>query len=86
MGGILGRRKETEVTPAQKEIYVIIEEWWKTYGYGPSVKDIMTITGAKGEGNIHRKMKRLIELGICKGLPGRARTIRPAYMKVRDIV
>ena len=82
----LGRRKVTEVTPAQKEIYVVIDEWWKTYGFGPSVQDVMSMTGEKGAGNVHRKMKKLIELGYCKGLPSRPRTIRPAYLKVRDIV
>ena len=85
-GGCMGRRKATEMTPAQKEIYVVIDEWWKTYGFGPSVKDVMYMTGEKGEGNVHRKMKKLVELGYCKGLPNRPRTIRPAYMRVRDIV
>lgn len=82
----MGRRKFTEVTPAQKEIYLLIEEWWKNFGYGPSVKDIMSMTGAKGAGNVHRKMKKLVELGYCKGIPNRPRTIRPKHIRVRDVV
>jgi hypothetical protein len=46
----------------------------------------MLVTGDKGRGNVARKMKALMDLGICKGIPRRARTIRPAYLRVRDIV
>ena len=76
---------EEEVTPAQKEIFVVIDEWWKRFGFGPSVDDVMRITGEKGRGNVSRKMNALIRLGICKGVKGRARSIRPSYLKVRNI-
>lgn len=81
----MGRKKAIEMTPAQKEIFLVIDEWWRNYGYGPTVKEIMLLTGDKGEGNVHRKMKALIDLGICKGVPKRARSIRPAGLKVRSI-
>jgi SOS-response transcriptional repressor LexA len=85
-GGVfLGRRKANEVTPAQKEVFLIIDEFWKKYGFAPSIDDVMYLTGEKGRGNVARKMKRLIELGLCKGIPGRARTIRPANIRARDI-
>jgi hypothetical protein len=45
----------------------------------------MYITGEKGRGNVARKMKILIELGLCKGIKGRARSIRPRHIRVRDI-
>jgi SOS-response transcriptional repressor LexA len=73
------------MTPAQKEIYLVIDEWWKLYGFGPTVDDVMRITGEKGRGNVARKMKMLIDLGICKGIKGRARSIRPAYLRIRNI-
>lgn len=73
------------MTPAQKTTYLIIDEWWKMYGFGPTIDDIMSQTGEKGRGNVARKMKSLIEIGICKGVVGKARSIRPAYMKIRNI-
>ena len=69
------------MTPAQKEIFLIVDEFWKMYGYGPSVDDIMRITGEKGRGNVSRKMQILIQLGVCKGVKGRARSIRPTGLK-----
>ena len=74
------------MTPAQKNIYIIIDEWWKKYGYGPSIDDVMYITGERGRGNVSRKMWTLVDLGICKGVKGKPRSIRPAYIRVRDIV
>lgn len=73
------------MTPAQKEIFLIVDEFWKLYGYGPSIDDVMRITGERGRGNVSRKMKALISLGICKGVKGMHRSIRPSYIKVKDI-
>jgi len=49
------------------------------------VDDVMSITGDKGRGNVNRTMNRLCELGICRRVPRRARSIRPVYVRVRDI-
>ena len=73
------------MTPAQKEIFLVIDEWWKLYGSGPTIDDIMRLTGETGRGNVARKMKALVAIGICKGVKGRARSIRPSYLRVRDI-
>lgn len=81
----MGRKKERELTPAQKEIFLVIDEFWKKYGFAPSIEDVMYITGEKGRGNVSRKMWRLVELGICKGIKGKMRSIRPSYIKVRHI-
>lgn len=73
------------MTPAQKEIFIVIEEWWKRFGFGPSIDDVMKMTGEKGRGNVSRKMRALVELGYCKAAPRRPRSIRPAYLRVRDL-
>jgi len=73
------------VTPAQKEIFLVIDEFWKKYGFAPSIDDVMYITGEKGRGNVARKMWRLVELGLCKGIKGNFRTIRPTYIRARHI-
>jgi len=78
-------RKSQAMTPAQKETFLIIDEYWKNFGYGPTIDDVMRLTGEKGRGNVARKMKTLIEIGVCKGIPGRPRSIRPSYIRLRDL-
>jgi SOS-response transcriptional repressor LexA len=73
------------MTPAQREIYLVIDEWWKRFGFGPSIDDVMGLTGQKGRGNVSRKMWALVELGVCKGIKRRARSIRPSNLRVHTI-
>ena len=73
------------MTPAQKETFLIIDEYWKNFGFGPTIDDVMRITGEKGRGNVARKMRILIEIGVCKGMAGRTRSIRPEYLRLRDL-
>lgn len=73
------------MTPRQKDIYNIIEAYWKEYGYGPSIDEIMYFANAKSRGNIHRIITRLCELGHCKKLPDMARTVRPAGLRIRSL-
>ena len=73
------------MTPAQKEIFLVIDEWWKTFGFGPTIDDVMRVTGEKSRSNVSRKMKLLVEIGVCKGVPRKARSIRPAGLRVRAI-
>lgn len=76
---------ERLMTPKQKEVFVVIDEFWKKFGFGPSVDDIMHMTGDKGRGNVARVCRNLCELGICKRVPNRARSIRPSYLKLRNL-
>ncbi len=78
-------RKKREMSPAQKETFLIIDEYWQNFGFGPTIDDIMKMTGEKGRGNVARKMRTLIEIGVCKGIAGRARSIRPAHIKLRNL-
>ena len=76
---------EAPMTPRQKDIFLVVDEWWKKFGFGPSVDDIMSITGDRSRGNVHRMMVKLCEIGVCRMTKGRARSIRPVYLRVRDI-
>jgi len=73
------------MSPAQKETYLIIDEYWRNFGYGPTIDDIMRMTGEKSRSNVARKMKILIEIGVCKGMTRRARSIRPAYIRLKEL-
>jgi SOS-response transcriptional repressor LexA len=81
-----GHGKDNEkMTPAQKEIFHVIEAYWNNYGFGPTIEDIMFITGERGRGNVARKMAKLIEIGVCKGNTKMTRSIRPAYINLRKL-
>jgi SOS-response transcriptional repressor LexA len=73
------------MTERQQQIFMVISEWWKMYGYAPSIDDIMNVTGDRSRGNVHRMMVRLCDLGLCKRLPNVARSIRPVHIRVRDL-
>ena len=73
------------MTEKQSLVYQVIDEWWKRFGFAPSIDDIMEQTGAKGRGNIHRIMQQLCDAGYCKRLPKRARSIKPSYLKVHQL-
>jgi SOS-response transcriptional repressor LexA len=73
------------VTPKQNNVYKYIEMYWKEFGYGPAIDDIMYGLGYKGRGEIHKIIKRLCEMGACKMIPNRARSVRPTHMTFRGI-
>ena len=73
------------MTDAQREVYTVIDEWWRRYGFGPSIEDIMGVTGDRSKANVHRKVKALLRLGVCKGVPGMARSVRPSYLRVHKL-
>ena len=76
---------EVGMTPRQKDVFIVIDEWWKRFGFGPSVDDIMSFTGDKGRGNVNRICNKLCELGICKKIKGKPRSIRPVYVNFRNL-
>lgn len=73
------------MTDAQREILVIIDEWWKKFGYGPSIDDIMSVNGERGRGNVCRKINALVRLGFLVKVARRARSVRPKGMRVNKI-
>jgi len=76
---------EMEMSPAQKEVFLAIDEWWKKFGYSPTVREIAYVTGRTGLGNVQKIVKRLVKLGVIKKLEGAGRTIRPVYINFRNL-
>ena len=76
---------EIGMTPAQKEVFIVIDEWWKKFGYGPSIRDICTVRQKSGMGNTKEIIDRLVRLGVLKRLKGGPRSVRPVYLNFRDI-
>jgi SOS-response transcriptional repressor LexA len=77
---------EVEMSPAQREVFLVIDEWWKKYGYSPSIREIAYVRGKMGLGNTKKIVDRLVELGVVKKMDGKGRTVRPVYINFRSIV
>jgi len=76
---------ETSMTPVQKEVFLIVDEWWKKFGYSPALKDIAYQRGTSSLANTRNIVNRLIDLGVLKKLEGKHRTIRPVYINFRTL-
>lgn len=76
---------EVVMTPAQKEVFLVVDEWWKQYGFGPSIRDICRIRGKGGMGNTHEIIKRLVRLGVLKKVSRGQRSVRPVYIQFRTL-
>ena len=76
---------EVGMTPDQKTVFLIVDEWWKRFGYSPTLRDIAQMRGKSGLGNTQRIVTRLVELGVLKRLKKRGRTIRPVYINFRNL-
>ena len=73
------------MTPKQSEVFMVVEEWWKKFGYSPSIDEIMMVTGDKSRSNVSRVINDLVKIGALKKIPNRCRTLRPTYIKFRNI-
>ena len=73
------------MSPAQKEVFLAIDEWWKRYGFSPTLRDIAYVRGKMGIGSTKRIVDRLVQLGVVKKMDGVGRTIRPAWVNYRNL-
>jgi hypothetical protein len=76
---------EVCMSPAQKEVFIAIDEWWKKYGFSPTLRDIAYVRGKMGIGNTKKIVDRLVLLGVIKKIDGTGRTIRPAYINFKHL-
>lgn len=76
---------EKDMSPGQSEVFLIIDEWWKKFGYSPSLREIAYQRGKAGLGNTKRIVDNLVDLGVVKKLKGKGRTVRPVYINFRTI-
>ena len=76
---------EIKMTPAQREVFLIVDEWWKRYGYSPSVRVIAYQRGRSGLGNTLEIVDRLVAKGVLKKLRKSGRSIRPVYINFKNL-
>jgi hypothetical protein len=41
---------EVEMTPAQRQVFSIVDEWWKKYGCSSALRQIVDVRGKSGIG------------------------------------
>jgi hypothetical protein len=76
---------EVGMSPAQKEVFLVIDEWWRRYGFSPTIRDIAYVRGKMGMGGTLKIVNRLVELGVIKKMDGVGRTIRPAWVNYKNL-
>jgi hypothetical protein len=74
-----------DMTKVQREVFLIVDEWWKEFGYSPSLRDIAYQRGKTSLANTMKIVNRLCDLGILKKMEGKGRTIRPVYINFRTL-
>jgi sulfur relay (sulfurtransferase) DsrC/TusE family protein len=76
---------ERKMTKTQQEVFFYIDEYWKKYGMGPTMREITVFRKSKSLGSTHEIVGRLIKLGILKKVKGMERSVRPVYINFRTI-
>ena len=74
-----------DMTKVQREVFLIVDEWWKEFGYSPSLRDIAYQRGKSSLANTMKIVNRLCDIGVLKKQEGKGRTIRPVYINFRTL-
>ena len=51
---------EKDMTKVQREVFLIVDEWWKEFGYSPSLRDIAYQRGKSSLPNTMKIVNRLL--------------------------
>ena len=76
---------ELKMTKNQANVFIFIDEYWKKYGYGPTVREVMEYRNSRSLGSTHEIIERLIKLGVLKKMKGMERSVRPVYINFRKL-
>jgi len=75
---------EVDMSPAQREVFLVVDEFWKKWGCSPTLRQIADLRGKTGVGNTKEIVDRLVKLGVLKRLE-RRRSVRPVYINFRNV-
>jgi DNA-binding MarR family transcriptional regulator len=67
------------MTPVQRDMYLLLDEFWKRFGCGPTYRELSQLRGTT-LGNTKRIVDRLVKLGVVKRVANMDRSVRPSYM------
>lgn len=84
---VYGSREETlemDMTETQREVFLMVDEWWKRFGFSPTVREI-ALWRKKGVSNTQKVIDRLVKIGALKRVDGMQRTLRPTYVNFRNL-
>lgn len=82
--GSLEETLEMGMTQTQKEVFLMVDEWWKRFGFSPTVREI-ALWRKKGVSNTQKVIDRLVKIGALKRVDGMQRTLRPTYVNFRNL-
>jgi len=71
------------MTPVQREVYILIDEFWRRFACGPTYRELEQLRGVKGLGNMKRVVDALVKIGVVKRVAGMERSVRPSYLAFR---
>ena len=72
------------MSPVQRDVFFIIDEYWKMYKQSPTLREIATARG-RSLSDTHRIVQRLVDIGVINKLDRSGRTIRPVYINFRKL-
>jgi len=76
---------ERIMSPAQKEVFLVVDEWWRRFGFSPTLRDIAEQRGKSGLASTKAIVDRLVKQGVLKKKDRMGRTIRPVYIRYRNV-
>lgn len=82
--GSLEETLEMGMTETQREVFLMVDEWWRKFGFGPSVREIALWRG-KAISPTQKVVDRLVKIGALKRVRGMARSLRPTYINFRNL-
>lgn len=69
-----------ELTPRQESVYRVICQYYRKYGYSPSVREIGQELGLAGPAGVHRILGVLEKKGVIRSAPGKNRSWVPVLL------
>ncbi len=72
------------MTPAQRNVYRVIKEWWAIYHFGPTYDDIRFCLMQESKSSVWKTVNRLVKKGYLKRTPGMSRSIVLTKKKLDD--
>ncbi len=69
-------RKRVQVKEQERRLLCAIADYWRNWGFAPSIRELCVSTGFTSTDNVHRWMALLRDGGYVTYLDGKARTVR----------
>ena len=76
----MARTESYETTMA---VYEAIIQWWENHEYGPTIRDLVKVTGMSSTSVVNHHLMKLLRDGYVVREDGKARTLRPVGIRIK---